>query len=120
MSTVFDHLRADDHEHVGYLEMTDDGRFVPYDRLRRRAGEPMELAEAEELLDRIGLRLLAQDWVLDPDGPAPRRVRIRELTRDAVTVAPMLDDAAVAKAVDLTESIMLELPTDRLRPAVEV
>lgn len=48
MTTVLDHLRADDREHVGYIEMTDEGLFIPYDLLRRRCGEPMESTEAEE------------------------------------------------------------------------
>lgn len=30
---VFDHLRREDGEHVGYIEMSADGRFIPYDRL---------------------------------------------------------------------------------------
>ena len=62
-SDVFDHVRREDGEHVGYIEMTDDGRFVPYDLLWVRRGEPMELEQAEEVLDAIGLRLLADDWL---------------------------------------------------------
>ena len=46
-----------DAEHVGYIEMTDDGRFVPYDLLWVRRGEPMELEQAEEVLDAINLPL---------------------------------------------------------------
>ena len=118
MSAAFDHIRRDDGEHVGYLEMTDDGLFVPRDRLRRVCGDPMELEEAEALLDAVGLRMLAEDWLLDAaDGGAARRVRIREITRDTVTVAPVLDDAAVALSVDLARAEVLTLPTDRLRPA---
>lgn len=116
MATSFDHLRADDREHVGYIEMTDDGRFVPYDLLRRRRGEPMELAEAEELLDATGLRVLSEPWLLRNDGEW-MRVGITEFSRDSVTVAPQLDDGAVAKAVDLTAAVRLSLPTDRLRQA---
>lgn len=39
MSSHFDHLRAEDDEHVGYIEMGGD-LFVPYDRLWNRRGEP--------------------------------------------------------------------------------
>ena len=62
---VFDHLRREDGEHVGYIEMSADGRFIPYDRLWVRRGEAMELDEAEAVLDAIGLRLLAEDWLLE-------------------------------------------------------
>ena len=64
---VFDHLRREDGEHVGYIEMSADGRFIPYDRLWVRRGEAMELDEAEAVLDAIGLRLLAEDWLLEED-----------------------------------------------------
>lgn len=117
MTTIFDHLRADDREHVGYIEMTDDGLFIPYDLLRRRCGEPMELAEAEELLDATGLHALGEPWQLRTEEGGWVPVGIREFSREAVIVAPRLDDGAVAKALDLTATVTLPLPTDRLRPA---
>lgn len=119
MGTHFDHLRADDGEHVGYIEVAGD-LFIPYDRLWNRRGDPMDLDQAEELLDRLGLSLLAQDWDLlppqDPDGE-PTRVRIVEISRDTVTVAPTLDGASgdVAKSLDLQSRIELSLPSARLR-----
>ena len=70
---VFDHLRREDGEHVGYIEMSADGRFIPYDRLWVRRGEAMDLDEAEAVLDAIGLRLLAEDWLLE--GRIRRRAR---------------------------------------------
>ncbi|MCV7502234.1 serine/threonine protein phosphatase, partial [Micrococcus luteus] len=82
MTTIFDHLRADDREHVGYIEMTDDGLFIPYDLLRRRCGEPMELAEAEELLDTVGLQALGEQWLLRTEGDAWVPVDIREFSRE--------------------------------------
>ena len=102
MTTIFDHLRADDREHVGYIEMTDEGLFIPYDLLRRRCGEPMESTEAEELLDTVGLQALGEQWLLRTEGDAWVPVGIQEFSREAVTVAPRLDDRAVAKAPDLT------------------
>lgn len=117
MTTVLDHLRADDREHVGYIEMTDEGLFIPYDLLRRRCGEPMESTEAEELLDTVGLQALGEQWLLRTEGDAWVPVGIQEFSREAVTVAPRLDDRAVAKALDLTATVMLSLPTDRLRSA---
>ncbi|QQM67496.1 serine/threonine protein phosphatase [Actinomyces weissii] len=120
---VFEHLRREDGEHVGYIELTDDGRFIPYDRLWLRRGEAMDLDEAEAVLDEIGLRLLAEDWLLQEEDEAPGRagwvrVRIREIHRDRVVVARTVDDlsAKVAKAVNLIDGIELRLPTTRLRP----
>lgn len=133
-AVVFDHLRAEDGEHVGYLEIADDGGFIPYDLLRRRRGGAMDLDEAEALLDGIGLRMLAADWLLREGGPgapgedatgdpAPTwtRVRIREIGRDRVVVGRAMEStsAHVAKTIDLAGSIEVPLPTDRLRPAHE-
>ena len=106
---VFDHLRREDGEHVGYIEMSADGRFIPYDRLWVRRGEAMELDEAEAVLDAIGLRLLAEDWLLEEGDPQTgeegwARVRIREIHRDRVIVARAMEDLSatnIAKSVDL-------------------
>ena len=122
---VFDHLRREDGEHVGYIEMSADGRFIPYDRLWVRRGEAMELDEAEAVLDAIGLRLLAEDWLLEEDnlqtGEASwTRVRIREIHRDRVIVARAMEDLSatnIAKSVDLIGATELPLPTTRLRSA---
>ena len=112
---------------MGYIEMTADGRFIPYDRLWVRRGGAMELDDAEAALDEVGLRFLADDWLLqelqEADEPAGEaiwtRVRIREVHRDRVVVARAMEDmsADVAKAVDLVGGIELPLPTTRLRPA---
>ena len=122
---VFDHLRREDGEHVGYIEMSADGRFIPYDRLWARRGEAMELDVAEAVLDAIGLRLLAEDWLLEEEDPQTgeaswTRVRIREIHRDHVIVARAMEDlsaTSVAKSVDLIGAIELPLPTTRLRSA---
>ena len=122
---VFDHLRREDGEHVGYIEMSPDGRFIPYDRLWVRRGEAMDLDEAEATLDEAGLRLLAEDWLLEEDdlqtGEASWTwVRIREIHRDRVIVARAMEDLSatgVAKSVDLVGAIELPLPTTRLRSA---
>ena len=120
---VFDHLRREDGEHVGYIEMSPDGRFIPYDRLWVRRGGAMDLDEAEATLDGVGLRFLAEDWLLQEDesagGATWTRVRIREVHRDRVVVARAMEDLStdVAKAVNLVVGIELPLPTTRLRPA---
>ena len=87
--------------------------------------EAMELDEAEAVLDAIGLRLLAEDWLLEEDDPQTgeaswTRVRIREIHRDRVIVARAVEDlsaTSVAKSVDLIGAIELPLPTTRLRSA---
>ena len=109
---TFDHVRALDGEHVGYIHMTDDGGFVPFDLLHRQRGEASELDEAEALLDELGLRLLAEDWWLDLDGERVK-VLIREVRRATVSVSPALT-GPIAKSIDLTKTIELPLPTDRL------
>ena len=122
---VFEHLRREDGEHVGYIEMSADGRFIPYDRLWVRRGEATDLDEAEAVLDAIGLRLLAEDWLLQEEDPQTgketwARVRIREIHRDRVIVARAMEDlsaTSIAKSVDLVGSIELPLPTTRLRHA---
>ncbi|MGO1174336.1 MAG: serine/threonine protein phosphatase [Actinomycetaceae bacterium] len=116
--TVFDHLRQDDGEHVGYIGMTEDGGFVPFDRLHRERGGASGLLEAEEVLDELGLGYLAETWRLrTEDGDVA--VRIVEIRRDVVVVAGATEDmtAHVAQALDLTRTIEIDLPTDRLVPA---
>ncbi|MGO1582813.1 MAG: serine/threonine protein phosphatase [Actinomycetaceae bacterium] len=117
--TVFDHKRPDDGEHVGYLGMTDDGTFVPFDRLHRRLGVPMDLTEAESILEETGLLFLTAPWVLRLEDGQEVAVRITELRRDTVVVARAMEDmtAHVAKALDLSRTIALDLPTDRLLAA---
>ena len=84
----------------------------------------MDLDEAEEVLDAIGPRLLAEDWLLEEDPGAGEeswaRVRIREIHRDRVIVARAVEDlsaTSVAKSMDLIGAIELPLPTTRLRSA---
>ena len=113
---TFDHVRGADGEHVGYIHCTEDGGFVPFDLLQRRRGEPMELDEAEALLDALGLSMLAEAWWLDTGDGSRVKVLIQEVHRDRLTVARALEDLSgpVAKAADLRATITVDLPTDRL------
>lgn len=61
LENTFDHLRKPDGEHVGYIHMTDDGEFVPFDLLHRRRSEATDLESAETLLDDLGLRMRRSD-----------------------------------------------------------
>lgn len=115
---VFDHRRATDGEHVGYIAMTSEGQFIPYDLLRQPQGEPGEIEAAEAVLDEIGLRRLAEEWQLREGDGTWVRVRIIEVDRERVVVGRLLEDgsAHLAKTVDLAARIELPVPTDRLRP----
>ena len=82
-------------------------------------------SEPEAVLDEIGLRLLAEDWLLEEDDPQTgeegwARVRIREIHRDRIIVARAMEDLSatnIAKSMDLIGAIELPLPTTRLRSA---
>lgn len=112
VENTFDHLRSSDGEHVGYLHMTEAGGFIPFDLLRRQRAEAMELEDAEQLLDELGLRMFAEDWWLEVEGQR-MKVLIQEVRRDRVRVAPAIE-GAIAKSADMTAGIELMLPTDRL------
>lgn len=109
---TFDHRRSGDGEHVGYIHMTDDGAFIPFDLLHRQRSAALELEEAENLLDDLGLAMFVEDWWLDVDG-GQVPVLIREVRRDRVSVA-FAASGAIAKAADMTTSIDIPLPTDQL------
>ncbi|MFC7403314.1 serine/threonine protein phosphatase [Citricoccus sp. GCM10030269] len=115
---TFDHVRSGDGEHIGYIHCTEDGLFVPFDLLQRRRGVPMELNEAEEVLDGVGLSMFADAWWLDDGMGGRMRVLIQEVHRDRLTVAPMLEQSSghIAKAADLRATMTVPLPTDRLHP----
>ena len=116
MATVFDHLRPEDREHVGYIGMTEDGGFVPFDRLHRRHGEPSDLDAAERAHDEVGLRFLTDRWRLRLEDGQEAAVGIVEVHRDRVVVTRTMEDlsAHVAKTLDLSRTISVPLPTDRL------
>lgn len=113
---TFDHRRSWDGEHVGYIHVTEDGRFVPFDLLQRMRTGPGDLDAAETLLDDLGLQMFTEDWWLDVVGGQRIPVLIQEVHRDRITVAPTAE-GAIAKAVDMTAATVLLLPTDRLHQA---
>lgn len=86
--TTFPHVRRSDNECVGYLRMTEDGQFVPIDLLWNEVAEPLELTQAEALLEELGLSYLAEPWWLEiPDHPERVKVRIQEVTPDQVVLS---------------------------------
>lgn len=114
--TFFAHLRGRDRERVGWIQLTADGCYVAYDLLWRPVCASDQLEHVEAALEELGLRYLSQDWLLATDD-GPRLVQIAEVTKTTVTVAPVIESEAVAKAVDLGQRVVLPNPTDLLRPA---
>lgn len=111
---TFAHVRGRDRELLGWITMTADEQFAACDLLWRPVGTPGELTDAEHALDELGLRYLAEPWLLTTDD-GPIAVQIVEITADTVTVAPLLESENVAKALDLTQRTTLPNPTDQLQ-----
>ena len=82
------HRRPDDREHIGWIRPEGD-LWVAVDLLGREASAPLEWLDAEDALEQIGLRWLADIWTLETDAGA-LRVRIVEVTPERVVV--MTDD----------------------------
>lgn len=109
--TVFPHRRRSDHEHVGYLRMTEDGMFVPIDLLWNEIDGPVDLPRAEMLLDDLGLGYLAEEWWLEVRGHPERvKVRIREVTAERVVLA----NADYGYPADIGTAFTEPNPTTRL------
>lgn len=90
-------VTREDGETVGWLEPLDAGyeRLLPRDVLGHPAGEPTEWVEGEERLQEIGLRHLAEEWLLDG---APTRLALLEVSPQGIVVAPALQTKALAPA----------------------
>ncbi len=112
--TTFPHVRGSDNEHVGYLRLSEDDRFVPIDLMWNELAGPQELTDAEALLEELGLSYLAEDWLLDVEGhPEPVKVRIREITPERITVA----SADYGYPADIGTPFVLPNPAPALRRA---
>lgn len=109
--TTFPHVRRSDNECVGYLRMTDDGQFVPIDLLWNDVADPLDLSQAEELLEELGLSYLAEQWWLEvTDHPERVKVRIQEVTADTVVLA----NADYGYPADIGTTFTEPNPTSRL------
>ena len=103
------HRRRDDGELVGYLVLDGDG-FVPLTVFGYPLAGACELEDAEELLDRRGLAVLAERWVWDDAPRAGMYVRIVEVTPDRVRVVDDDTGAAAVVGANLT-TYDLPVPT---------
>lgn len=109
--TVFPHVRNLDREHVGYLRVTDDGLFVPIDLLWNEISGPLDLSDAEALLDDLGLGYLAEDWWLEVfEHPERVKVQIREVSAETVVLA----NADYGYPADIGALFTYPNPTTRL------
>jgi hypothetical protein len=104
--------RRDDDELLGYL-VADESGTTPLTVFGYPLAPPSERADAEEVLQRRGLAVLADPWWLEvEDGPG-FRVQILSAFPDRVTVA-RADFGFVSHDSERRE---LRVPTgDRLRP----
>ncbi|MBP2416386.1 hypothetical protein ACFFOM_06590 [Microlunatus capsulatus] len=103
--------RPEDSELVGYLVPGDAGS-TPVTLFGHPLGGPADDDEAEELLRRRGLAVLADPWWLDGAADEPVRVQILSADRTGVVVA-RADFGFVSHDA---ERYRLPVPTDRLRP----
>lgn len=71
--------RRDDGELIGWIRPEGEG-WVAVDVLGREASGPLDWLDAEAALEQVGLRFLADVWMLERDGDPPLRVRIVEVT----------------------------------------
>ena len=79
------HRRPDDRELVGWIRPEGEA-WVAVDLLGHEASGPIEWLEAEAALEAVGLRWLADIWMLEREDAAPLRVRLVEVTPDRVVV----------------------------------
>ncbi|GGL92669.1 hypothetical protein [Nakamurella endophytica] len=107
--------RRADGEHVGFLDLVADGSAVPVTLLGSPLADARPRAEAEDMLDRQGLSVLAARWwcllpavidrgvALDVRRPAPgwtwRPVLLVEVRPSEVLVRPDPADAERAAVV---------------------
>jgi hypothetical protein len=83
-SDFIEHRRSDG-ELVGWLRPEGEG-FVPVDLLGREHGGAVDWLEGEKHLESLGLRYLADPYVLRLEDGTELRVRIMEVSTDRIIV----------------------------------
>lgn len=116
--------RREDGELIGWIDMTvAEPKLVPIDRLGRAMDPVDDWFEAEEILDSIGLRFLAERYVYrggggndddDDEATQPVTVRISQVYDDRIVLTTALTDAVE----DVGREIVVPFPApDELREA---
>lgn len=108
-----EHRRGRDRELLGWIVPEGDV-FIAVDLLGRQQTAPVDWHLAEQALELLGISYLADPYQLHRGGEEWVRVRITEISADAVTVSDDHGGAIGAEQVDY----QLPLPTGtELRPA---
>ncbi|MFF1830334.1 hypothetical protein [Paenarthrobacter sp. NPDC058040] len=108
-----EHRRADDGEHVGWMKPVDEG-FVAIDMLGRPRTDVVDWFTAEETLDELGLRYLAEPHELRLDDGGWLRVRIAEVAPGTVRVKK--DDWGDMTAPQIYYTVDFPVSEEQLRP----
>lgn len=108
-----EHRRSDDGERLGWMRPEGDG-FVAIDLLGREVTDAVDWLAAEEALDELGLSYLAEPHEFRLDDGSWLRVRIAEVSPDAVRVKK--DDWGDTSATQLYYSLSFPITEERLRP----
>ena len=104
--------RRGDRERVGWMLPKDEG-FVVIDLLGRRRTDPLDWFSAEKFLDELGIGYLADPFELLLDDGHWLRVRILEVSTDAIRVKR--DDWGDINVPLLEYTVPFPLPKE-LRP----
>lgn len=108
-----EHRRSEDGERVGWMKPVGDG-FVAIDLLGRRRTDVVDWMVAEHALDELGLIYLADPHELRLDDGSWLRVRIAEVSAQAIRVKK--DDWGDINAAQISYSVSFPVTEDRLRP----
>ncbi|MFK0009216.1 hypothetical protein ACIQTZ_19430 [Paenarthrobacter sp. NPDC090520] len=108
-----EHRRPDDRERVGWIKPVGDG-FVAIDLLGRRQSDVVDWMSAEETLDDLGLRYLAEPHELRLADGGWLRVRIAEVTPGTVRVKK--DDWGDMTAPQVYYTVEFPVSETQLRP----
>ncbi|MGQ2914505.1 hypothetical protein [Microbacterium aurantiacum] len=108
-----EHRRSDDGGRLGWMKPAEDG-FIAIDLLGRRRTHVVDWLIAEETLDGIGLSYLADPHELRLHDGSWLRVRIAEVSPDAIRVKK--DDWGDMRDTQLQYSISFPITDEQLRP----
>lgn len=104
-----EHRRGRDGERLGWLSPEEDG-FVAVDLLGRRQTGPVDWLTAEETLDTLGIGYLADRYELRLGDGQWLRVRITEVSPEAIKVSK--DHGGAIDAPQLNYSLPFPVTTD--------